>query len=153
MERKRFWFLVSGFKLGSNYRQLVTCNLQLFALIIFTHLTVYAAPIDSLRLETINGKQFIIHQVDPKETLYSISRKYRVSVALIRDENPNVDAGLSVGQLVKVPYTPRTKPKFDNGTIVHKVNTKETLFSISKIYDVSVDDLKTWNNLKDNSLT
>jgi len=56
---------------------------------------------------------------------------------------------LSVGQIVKVPYIPRTKPKFDNGTIVHKVTTKETLFSISKLYDVSVDDLKTWNNLKD----
>src|SRR6185369_9929840 len=112
-----------------------------------------ATPVDSLRLETINGKQFIIHQVDPKETLYSISRKYGVAVALIREENPAVDAGLAIGQLVKVPYTPRTKPKFDNGTIVHKVSAKETLFSISKQYDVSVDDLKTWNNLKDNSLS
>src|SRR6185369_13573423 len=112
-----------------------------------------ATPVDSLRLETINGKQFIIHQVDPKETLYSISRKYGVAVALIREENPAVDAGLAIGQLVKVPYTPRTKPKFDNGTIVHKVSAKETLFSISKQYDVSVDDLKIWNNLKDNSLS
>src|SRR6185369_130762 len=112
-----------------------------------------SAPVDSLRVETINGKQFIIHQVDPKETLYSISRKYGVAVALIREENPTVDAGLAVGQIVKVPYTPRTKPKFDNGTIVHKVSAKETLFSISKQYDVSVDELKTWNNLKDNSLS
>jgi LysM repeat protein len=116
-------------------------------------LTANATEIDSLRLETINGKQFIIHQVDPKETLYSISRKYGVAVALIREENPTVDAGLAVGQIVKVPYTPRIKPKFENGTIVHKVTAKETLFSISKMYDVSVDDIKTWNNLKDNSLS
>lgn len=116
-------------------------------------IVAWATPVDSLRLETINGKQFIIHQVDPKETLYSISRKYGVAVALIREENPTVDAGLAVGQIVKVPYTPRTKPKFDNGTIVHKVSAKETLYSISKMYDVSVDDLKAWNNLKDNSLS
>ena len=118
-------------------------------------IVAWSAPVDSLRVETINGKQFIIHQVDPKETLYSISRKYGVAVALIREENPTVDAGLAIGQIVKVPYTPRTKPKVDNGngTIVHKVSAKETLFSISKQYDVSVDDLKSWNNLKDNSLS
>src|SRR5260221_11619162 len=76
---------------------LISCVLCLLSFAAFTF------PMDSLRLETINGKQYIIHQVDPKETLYSISRKYRVAVAVIRDENPTVDAGLSVGQIVKVP--------------------------------------------------
>jgi len=113
---------------------------------------VALAPADSLRMETVNGKPYIIHQVDPKETLYSISRKYGVAVGLIREENPTVDAGLSVGQIVKVPYTPRTKPKVGEASITHKVTAKETLFSISKMYDVSVDDIKTWNNLKDNIL-
>jgi len=131
---------------GFTIQILLSCVLCLLSIV------AGATPIDSLRLETINGKQFIIHQVDPKETLYSISRKYGVAVALIREENPTVDAGLAVGQIVKVPYMPRTKPKFDNGTIVHKVTTKETLYSISRLYEVSVDDLKTWNNLKDNSL-
>ena len=119
----------------------------------FVSLFAWAAPPDSLRLEKINGKQFIIHQVDPKETLYSISRKYGVAVILIRDENPTVEAGLSVGQLIKVPYIPRVKTSPEGGAVVHKVGAKETLFSISKIYDVSVDDIKTWNNLKDNSLS
>jgi LysM repeat protein len=153
MERKRLKFQVSGFISVCNRRLPATSNLPLLVLIIFLQLTANAATLDSLRTETINGKQFIIHQVDPKETLYSISRKYGVAVSLIREENPTVDAGLAVGQLVKVPYTPRTKPKFDNGTVVHKVSAKETLFSISKQYEVSVDDLKTWNNLKDNSLS
>ncbi len=125
---------------------LVACSLWLVAL------TAHASPIDSLRIETVNGKPFIIHQVDPKETLYSISRKYGVAVALIREENPTVDAGLSVGQMVKIPYTPRTKPKIGDASITHKVAAKETLFSISKMYEVSVDDIKTWNNLKDNIL-
>jgi LysM repeat protein len=152
MERKRLRFQVSGYKSVSYCRQLVTCNWQLLVLILFTQLTVQAAPVDSLRLETNNGKPFIIHQVDPKETLYSISRKYGVAVALIREENPTVDAGLSVGQIVRVPYTPRTKPKAGDASMTHKVAAKETLFSISKIYEVSVDDIKTWNNLKDNIL-
>lgn len=111
---------------------------------------VSASPLDSLRLETINGKQFIVHQVDPKETLYSISRRYKVTVAILVENNPKADAGLSVGQELKIPYAGKAKPEKEN--LTHKVVAKETLFSIAKQYGVSVDDLKKWNNLKDNSL-
>lgn len=111
---------------------------------------VSATPLDSLRLETINGKQFIIHQVDPKETLYSISRRYKVTVAALVENNPKADAGLSVGQELKIPYIGKAKP--EKPTLTHKVAAKETLYSIARQYGISVDDLKNWNNLKDNAL-
>lgn len=107
---------------------------------------------DSLRLETIDGKQFIIHQVNEKETLYAISRRYGVSILNILEYNKTADGGLEVGQILKVPYTPKGKSQGSKG-IIHKVTAKETLFSISKLYDVSIDDIKIQNNLKDNSLT
>jgi len=110
------------------------------------------APSDSLRLETIDGKQFIIHQVNEKETLYAISRRYGVSIMNILEFNKTADGGLEVGQILKVPYIPKSKVQTANG-IVHKVAPKETLFSISKLYDVSVDEIKYQNNLKDNSLS
>jgi len=109
------------------------------------------AMADSLRVEVVNGKSFIIHQVDPKETLYSISRKYGVTVAALVESNPKADAGLSVGQELKVPYVPKIKPEKERTT--HKVAPQETLFSISRMYNVSVDELKSWNNLKDNALS
>lgn len=112
-----------------------------------------AAPMDSLRLETINGKQFIIHQIDPKETLYGISRRYGVAITAILEQNPTADGGLAVGQTLKIPYVPKAKTQSGSGTRIHKVAPKETLFSISKLYDVSVDEIKAWNNLKDNSLS
>lgn len=111
-----------------------------------------ALPLDSLRLEMINGKQFIIHQVDAKETLFSISRRYGVPVTDLAQENPSAGSGLSIGQILRVPYIPRTKPRTENGRIVHKVAPKETMFSISKQYGVTLDDLKKWNNLTDNAL-
>ncbi len=111
-----------------------------------------AAPIDSLRTETINGKQFIIHRIDEKETLYSISRRYGVPITAILDENPTADGGLAVGQLLKVPYVPKSKVQ-QNGKGTHKVAAGETLFSISRLYDVSVDDIKAWNSLTSNSLS
>src|SRR5271154_1014598 len=109
-------------------------------------------PADSLRTETINGKVFIIHKVDEHETLYGISRRYFVPIASILEFNPAADGGLEIGQLLKIPFTPKDKVLTTDGT-VHKVAPKETLFSISKLYNVSVDDLKAWNNLKDNSLS
>ncbi len=112
-------------------------------------------PLDSIRMETINGKQFIIHQIDEKETLYSISRRYNVPITAILEVNPTADGGLATGQLLKVPYVfkgnkAQAQP---GGDRIHKVMPNETLFSISKLYDVSVDDIKSWNNLKDNSLS
>ncbi len=109
-------------------------------------------PADSLRLETINGKQFIIHQIEEKETLYAISRRYGISITGILENNPTAEGGLALGQLLKVPYVQKTKTQAGTGDRIHTVAAKETLFSISRLYDVSVDDIKAWNKLSDNSL-
>jgi len=106
---------------------------------------------DSLRLETINGKQFIIHQVSEKETLYAISKHYGVSIMNILEFNKTADGGLEVGQILQVPYVPKSRVQRANG-IIHTVAAKETLFSISKLYDIPVEDIKAQNNLTSNSL-
>ncbi len=107
---------------------------------------------DSLRMETINGKAFIIHQVDEQETLYGISRRYNVTMLQILEYNQEADAGLEVGQIVKVPYVPRATPaKQTKG--YHIVGSGETLFSISRLYNLTVDELKSMNNLTENSLS
>jgi LysM repeat protein len=111
---------------------------------------------DSLRMEIINGKPHVVHQVGEKETLYSLSKRYGTTVADILTENPTADAGLEVGQILKIPYVGKAKAPVTVKTsegIVHRVATKETLFSIARHYNVSVDDIRTWNNLKENSIS
>jgi LysM repeat protein len=125
----------------------------MFQLLLFS-LALSSAP-DSLRSETINGKVYVIHQVGERETLYGIARRYGATIADVLAQNPAADAGIEVGQILKVPYTPRVKgqpPKVTADGMVHKVAAKETLFSIARQYNVSVDDLKAWNNLKETSL-
>jgi len=111
---------------------------------------------DSLRMEMINGKPHVVHQVGEKETLYSLSRRYGTTVQDILAQNPTADAGLEIGQILKIPYVGKPKApaavKTADG-IVHRVAAKETLFSIARHYNVSVDDIKAWNNLKDGSLS
>ena len=112
-------------------------------------------PTDSLGTETVEGKVYILHRVEEKETLYGISRRYGASIESIIAANPSADAGLEIGQILKVPYTgqrPRTYTRQAGAGGIHKVAEKETLFSISRLYGVTVDELKLWNKLTSSDL-
>jgi LysM repeat protein len=116
---------------------------------------------DSLGIETVNGKIFVVHRVEEKETLYGISKRYGTTVDAIVQYNPDAASGLGTGQILKVPYTKPTTnrttttptPAAGRGGFIHVVATRETMFSISKAYGVTVDELKQWNNLTDNALS
>lgn len=126
----------------------------MFEVLLFGLLTFI--PGDSLRMEMINGKPHVVHQVGEKETLYGLSRRYGTTVADILAQNPTADAGLEVGQILKIPYGGKPKAPdavVTNQGVVHRVAAKETMFSIARHYNVSVDDIKAWNNLKDGSLS
>ncbi|MEO7991750.1 MAG: LysM peptidoglycan-binding domain-containing protein [Chryseolinea sp.] len=111
-------------------------------------------PFDSTGIETINGKVFVLHKVGEKETLYGISKRYGTTVDIILQYNPTADGGLEIGQILKVPYTPRPKSQpVTGGGFIHEVTAKETMFSIAKAYNVSVDELRQWNNLSSNELS
>jgi LysM repeat protein len=122
-----------------------------FSLVVTTKAEVLT-PVDSVGVETVNGKTFIIHKVDEKETLFAISRRYKVSVDAILEFNKEAEKGLEIGQIVKVPYTPKQTVRPGDG-IVHTVEAKETMFSISRKYGVTTDEIKQWNSLADNTLS
>ncbi len=93
-----------------------------------------------------------VHTVATKETLFSISRMYNVSVDELKLWNNLKDNNLSLGQelIVKKPAGAKEVAKVTEPTAVagtHKVEDKETLFSISKRYGATVQQLKEWNNL------
>lgn len=109
-------------------------------------------PVDSIGVETVNGKTFVIHKVDEKETLFAISRRYKVTVDAILEFNKEAEKGLEIGQIIKVPYAPRPTIKAADG-VIHTVEAKETMYSISRKYGVTADEIKQWNNLADNTLS
>jgi LysM repeat protein len=112
---------------------------------------------DSLGIETVNGKTFVIHKVNEKETLYGISRRYGATVDAVLEFNPTASSGLEIGQILKVPYIQKTvvvaTVRPTSGGIIHIVAQKETMFSISKAYNVSIEEIKQWNNLPDTDLS
>ncbi len=93
----------------------------------------------------IEGKYYFIHIVRKGETLYSISKVYNVSQIEIAMENPDIYLGLQVDQALKIPISDSVeeppKGNEDDNYIYHVVRKGETLFGLSKKYQVSMDEL------------
>ena len=86
------------------------------------------------------------HIVEEGETLYSISGKYYVSVTDIKKyNNLSVDT-ISVGQKLIL------KDKSKQGSKEHIVVKGDTLYTLSKKYQISIEKIKKTNNLLTNSL-
>jgi len=88
----------------------------------------------------IEGKTYYIHIVKSGETLYAISKAYDISQSEIATNNPDIYAGLKVGQALKIPKK-SNEVESDENYFYHIVKKKETLFGISRQYNVSVDDI------------
>jgi LysM repeat protein/ABC-type branched-subunit amino acid transport system substrate-binding protein len=103
---------------------------------------------------TISGKPYYVHIVSKGETLTRISKIYSVPVDVIISENPPAYNGLSIGMVLKVPLVEDVEAKLKKeGKKYHIVKPKETLFSLSKLYNVSTTDIKKANNLRTNELS
>jgi len=100
---------------------------------------------DSIGVERTDGKLFILHRITGGETLYSISKKYKVSVDELKKANPAWAQGLQVGQILKVPTALPAAPAAAATASTHTVAAGETLYSIAAKYGISVDALKKAN--------
>lgn len=107
----------------------------------------------------------IHHTIQAGETLYSISKKYGVTSKVIIDANPGLSAtNFKTGTLIVIPRgvyatvaqqsADISAPKERTGCkLTHTVAKKETVYSISKMYDVTQADLIKANPaLKDGKL-
>lgn len=136
-------------------------NLLIFLLIFSSFTSLANSKLDSIGVENLNGKKVILHRVEAKETYYSLGRKYKVSPQIIMDFNKG--KVLQPAETVKVPTTLdfTNKPtSFSSSSgskanieTTHKVEAKETLYSIASKYNMRVDDLKLLNNLTSSNLS
>lgn len=78
--------------------------------------------------------------------LYSISKRYNVPVEDIKKANNDSIENLRVNQIIFIPMAKIAKQKVE---LIHEVDKGETLYRISKKYNVSVDDIIAWNNILD----
>lgn len=107
------------------------------------------------------------HTVTQGQTLFAVARQYNISVDDIKKWNSLSSNELSAGQVLVVSTDKgtSTKPKDDKTTTntlgestktdgkTHAVTQGQTLFAVARQYNVSVDELKKWNNLTSGELS
>lgn len=125
----------------------------LFLVLLFiTGSQVYSQDFSSERSKNIiseNGQKYYIHHVVKGNTIYNISKTYGVSGNTILEYNPSISQGLSIGVDLKIPFEEKAPEDF----IYHIVKQKETLYQISKIYNVKVEDILRINNLQNQEIS
>ncbi|MCP1994733.1 LysM peptidoglycan-binding domain-containing protein [Flavobacterium sp. HSC-61S13] len=107
------------------------------------------ANVVSLHAQTVNFKQ---HRVNKGETVTEIAQHYKVSVHDILKYNPGADKGVQENSVLSIPLMSSVE-KTTGSTKKHQVQSKETLYGISKQYKTSIEELYRLNPvLKENGL-
>ncbi len=94
--------------------------------------------------QIINGLEYYVYSVKQGEGLYSISQKYGVSQEDINKLNPKIKNGLRAGQVILIPI--KKKKQVEQGFILHQVKDDQTLFAISKKYNVAIEKIISANS-------
>ncbi|HEX9666977.1 MAG TPA: LysM peptidoglycan-binding domain-containing protein [Thermodesulfobacteriota bacterium] len=101
------------------------------------------------------GSTPVKYKVKSGDTLGTIAVGHGVSVASIKSANGLKGSTIRVGQALNIPNGKRVavnSPTRTRSSVSHRVRKGETLWKIAGQYDVSVSDLKKWNNLKTTKL-
>ncbi|NRT16540.1 LysM repeat protein [Flavobacterium sp. 28A] len=120
------------------------------------------AAVKKVEKETTKQEQAVYHDVLPKETKYSIARQYGVTIQQIEQRNPEVVDNLPIGYkllikgnpsqtinevkaVAKEEITDLKNAAIAKDTVVsyiaYEVQPKETLYSLSKMFDISQEEL------------
>jgi LysM repeat protein len=118
----------------------------LFAFLILIHSISVSAQIDipiSNKIITIENAQYYVHTVESGQTLYSICKAYKANQKEVAEINNLQSSSLDAGQILNIPYTEIKTAKLS--FYDHKVIEGETLFSLSKKYDISIQEIIRYN--------
>ena len=94
-----------------------------------------------------SNEKVSVYVVQQGDNLSSISRKFGTTVAKIQElNNMGKSTSLSVGQKLKVASAPEAEYK------VHTAKKGEGLWDIARQYNVTIEDIVKWNDLKDTKI-
>lgn len=118
---------------------------------------------DSLFLLVSNNKKIVLHPVKAKQTMFSISRYYSISLEELYEHNPQfrTDPTLRAGMRIKIPLPNLAIKRYKNKKFVasrntpiyYKVQEGDNLYQICKRhFDMPVDTVVKRNNLKGSAI-
>ena len=91
------------------------------------------------------------YKVKSGDTLHSIAKKYNISVDELKELNNLKNNNITVGQVLKIKSNIPSKEVTEKNYYI--VKSGDTLYSIAKKYNTTVDEIKKLNNLKSDNLS
>jgi ABC-type branched-subunit amino acid transport system substrate-binding protein len=92
-------------------------------------------------------REFIYIVVEKGQTLYSLSRQHNIPQDSLLYFNPQLKDGLKKDMQLRIPVA-----KIPAGAILHEVKSGETIYGISRSYNLTVDELTQQNPIILNGL-
>lgn len=87
------------------------------------------------------------------DSLYSIANKYNTTIDELKRINNLTSNILSIGQVLKLPSDKANNVEKEENTISYTVQKGDSLYSIARKYDTTIDRIKDLNNLTTNLLS
>ena len=87
------------------------------------------------------------------DSLYSIANKYNTTIDELKRINNLTSNILSIGQVLKLPSDKVSDIEKEENTISYTVQKGDSLYSIARKYDTTIDRIKDLNNLTTNLLS
>ncbi|MGI9527281.1 MAG: amino acid ABC transporter substrate-binding protein [Weeksellaceae bacterium] len=98
------------------------------------------------QVDNYEDDNFRYLNIEPKETLYSLSKRYNISQDQIKSLNPFIEErGLQIGDIIRLPKAASKAYQTQASEVVpagmHLVKAGETVYSIAKSYGVEMADI------------
>lgn len=127
----------------------IKISLVLITGILLLNTIIYAQQAN-YPIKTIDGTEYYVYTVQAAEGLYSISKKFGVTQSDINNANPQIHNGLKAGQEILIPKKKNISMRESQENtgveyINHTVEKQQTLFAISRKYDVSQESIRNAN--------
>ncbi|MEG2100173.1 MAG: LysM domain-containing protein, partial [Flavobacterium sp.] len=87
------------------------------------------------------NQETVFHVVEPKETKFSIAKKYGISIDQLESQNPEIVNGLVVGNKLAI-NTKEIKPTNENEELMLALAEKQVVVEKTKAKTVEITDLK-----------
>ncbi len=100
--------------------------------------------------QTEGSQKYISYTVKKGDSLYSIAKKYNTTIDKIKSYNNLTSNLLNINQTLKIPTS---SEEDSDGTINYLVQSGDSLYSIAKKYNTTVNELKEFNQLNSNLLS
>lgn len=122
----------------------------LLALVFPLYIQAQVTTERSKEITRIGGKDYYLHHVKQGETLFGLSKLYNVTEAQISTMNPEVQKGLKTGMVLGIPMVkeapkPITTPPTSDKNLRHLVLKGETIYGISRQYEIGEKELIAMN--------